>query len=73
MKKRQIKITADNTFNFFYFYLSKKITLNVLCASRGLTFIQVLFSLKNKEKVFMNVVCGSCDQRFKSYEAAADS
>ena len=33
---------------------------------------QVLFSLKNNEKVFMNVVCCSRDRRFKgkteSYE-----
>ena len=26
---------------------------------------QVLFSLKNNEKIFMNVVCCSCDWRFK--------
>ena len=26
---------------------------------------QVLFSLKNNEKVFINVVCCSCDWRFK--------
>ena len=29
---------------------------------------QVLFSLKSNEKVFMNVVCCSCDGRFKGYE-----
>ena len=28
---------------------------------------QVLFSLKNKEKVFINVVCCSYDWRFKGY------
>ena len=28
---------------------------------------QVLFPLKNNEKVFMNVICCSCDWRFKGY------
>ena len=28
---------------------------------------QVLFSLKNNKKVFMNVVCWSCDWHFKGY------
>ena len=26
---------------------------------------QVLFSVKNNEKVFINVVCCSCDRHFK--------
>ena len=30
---------------------------------------QVLFSLKNNEKVFINVVCCSRDWRFKGYDA----
>ena len=29
---------------------------------------QVLFSLKNNKKVFMNVVCCSCDWLFKGYD-----
>ena len=28
---------------------------------------KVLFSLKNNDKVFMNVVCCSCDWRFRVY------
>ena len=52
--KRQTKIAAL----FFYFYLSKEIRLDVSCESSALKY-QVLFSLKNNEKVFMNVVCCS--------------
>ena len=37
-----------------YFYLSKEIRLDLLCESSA---YQVLFSLKNSEKVFINVVC----------------
>ena len=40
-----------------YFYLSKKIRLDFSCDS--------LMSLKNSEKIFINVVCCSCDWRFK--------
>ena len=29
---------------------------------------QVLFSLKNNENIFMNVICCSCDWRFKGLE-----
>ena len=52
---------------FFYFHLSKKIRMDVSCESSALQRIhmkyQVLFSQKNNEKVFMNVVCCSCDWR----------
>ena len=43
----------------FYFYLSKKIKLDFSCESSARLHLkhQVLFSLKNKEKIFMNVVC----------------
>ena len=53
----------------FYFYLLKKIRLNGSCESSALQRIhmkyQVLLSLKNNEEIFMNVVCCSCDWRFK--------
>ena len=53
----------------FYFYLLKKIRLDVLCEFSVLQRIhmkyQVLFSLNNDEKLFMNVVCCSCDWCFK--------
>ena len=63
------KIAADDTFIFLLFYLLKKIRLGVSCESsarqRIHTKYQVLFSLKNNEKVYMNVVCCSRDWRFK--------
>ena len=52
-----------------YFYLSMKIRFDFSCESSAQQRIhlkhQVLFSLKNKEKIFMNVVCCSHDWRFK--------
>ena len=58
-----------------YFYLSKKIRLDFSCKSSAedshekssLISLkhQVLFSLKNNEKIFMNVICCSRDWRFK--------
>ena len=55
----------QTTLECFYFYISKKIRLDVLCESSARQRIhmkyQVLFSLKNNEKVFMNVVCCSRD------------
>ena len=48
----------------FYFYLSKKTRLDFSCEMIHLKH-QVLFSLKNNEKIFMNVVCCSLDWRFK--------
>ena len=67
--KRQTKMAADDIL-IFYFYLSKKIRLDVSSESSALQRIhlklQVLFSLKNNEKIFMNVVCCSRDWRFKS-------
>ena len=63
------KIAADDTFDFFfYFYLLKKISLDVSCESSARQRIHKehhdLFSLKNNEKVFMNIICCSCDGRF---------
>ena len=47
----------------------KKIRLDVICDSSALQRIhikyQFLFSLKNNEEIFMNVVCCSCDWRFR--------
>ena len=68
--KHQTKIAADDTFIFFfYFYLLKKIRLDVSYESsarqRIHTKYQVLFSLENNKKVFMNVVCCSRDWLFK--------
>ena len=34
---------------------------------------QVLFSLKNDEEIFMNVVCCSCDWRFKGQIRSHDT
>ena len=66
--KRQAKIAADDIL-IFYFYLSKKIRLDFSCESSASQRIhlkhQVLFSLKNNEKIFRNVVCCSHDWRFK--------
>ena len=63
--KRQTKIAADDIL-IFYFYLSKKIRLDFSCESSTIHLKhQVLFSLKNNEQVFMNVVCCSPDWRFK--------
>ena len=54
----------------FYFYLSKKIRLDVSCESFAQQRIhmkyQVLFSLKNNEKNCKTVVCCICDWRLKS-------
>ena len=62
-----LKIAADDTFIFFLFYLWKKIRLDVQCKSYARQRIQedshvhmkyqVSFSLKNNEKVLINVVC----------------
>ena len=66
--KHQTKIAADDILIFF-FYLLKKIRLDISCESSALQRIhlkhQVLFSRKNNEKMFMNVVCCSHDWRFK--------
>ena len=58
--KCQAKIAADDTlivFFFFYFYLLKEIRLDVSYESSARQRIhmknQVLFSLKNNEKVFI--------------------
>ena len=57
-------------FYFFFLLLSKKIRLDVLCESSAKQRIhlkhQVLLSLKNNEKIFMNAVCCSRDWLFKS-------
>ena len=49
----------------FYFYLSKKIRLDFSCESKDSLETSSLFSPKNNEKIFMNVVCCSRDLRFK--------
>ena len=49
----------QTTFKIFYFYLSKKIRLERIHLKH-----QVLFSLKNNEKIFMNFVCCRCDWHF---------
>ena len=59
--KRQTKTAADDVL-IFYFYLSKKIRLDFSWIHLK---HQVLFSLKNNKKIFMNVVCCSRDWRFK--------
>ena len=68
--KRQTKIAADDNL-IFYFYLLKKIRLDFSCESFARQKIhlklQFLFFLKSNEKIFMNVVCCSCDWRFKGY------
>ena len=50
-------------------FSSKKIRIHVSCESSAWQRIhmkyQVLFSLKNNEKVFMVVVCCSCDWPFR--------
>ena len=52
-----------------YFYLLKKIRLDFSCESSAEQRIhmkhQVLFSLKNNEKIFINVVCCSRDWGLK--------
>ena len=48
----------------FYFYLSEEIRLDVSCESSAKDY-QVVFSLKNNEKVFINVVCCSRNWRLK--------
>ena len=65
---RQEKL-QQTTLIFFYFYLLKKIRLDVSCESSARQRIhmkyQVLFSLKNNEKVLMNVICCSRDWGFE--------
>ena len=62
-------ISADDTLFYFYFYLSKKIRFDVSSESSARQRIhikcQALFSLKNNEKVFMNVICCIRDWRFE--------
>ena len=62
--KALTKISADDIL-IFYIYLSKKIRLDVSSESSAWQRIHlkhlVLFSLKNNEKIFMNVVCCSRD------------
>ena len=66
--KAPSKIAADDIL-IFYFYLSKEIRLDFSCESYARQRIhlkhQVLFSLKNNEKIIMNVVCCSHDWRLK--------
>ena len=57
--------TAADDILIFFFYLLKKIRLDVLCEPSALQRIhmkyQALFSLKNNEEIFVNVICCSCD------------
>ena len=66
--KRQTTIAANDSLSF-YFYLLKKIRLDFSCESSAQQRIhlkhQVLFSLKNNEILFMNVVCCRRDLCFK--------
>ena len=68
--KAPTKIAADNI-SIFYCYLQKKIRLDffmwILCLEEDSVHLkhQVLFSLKNNEKIFMSVICCSRDWRFK--------
>ena len=60
--KRQTKIAADDIL-ICYFYLSKKIRLDFSWESAEDSL--ETSSLKNNEKIFMNVVCCSRDWHFK--------
>ena len=51
------KNCSKQHFNFFYFYLSKKIRLDFSCEAEDSLETSVLFSLENNEKIFMNVCC----------------
>ena len=66
--KAPSKIAADDTY-YFYFYLSKKIRLDVPCESSAKQRIhmkyQALFYQKKNEKIFKTVVCCIRDWRFK--------
>ena len=68
LKVQKKKIAAD-VILIFFFYLLKKIRLDFSCASTAKQRIhlkhRVLFSLKNNEKIFMNVVCCSHNWGFK--------
>ena len=61
------KIAADDTL-IFYFYLSKELRLGVSCESSARQRIhmkyQVLFSLKNSEKIFTAEVIGALRVNF---------
>ena len=65
--KRQTKNAADDIL-IFYFHLSKKIRLDFSCESLAEDSLETssFISLKNNEKLFMNVVCRSHDWCFKS-------
>ena len=57
-------------FIFMYFYLLKKIRLDVSCESSArqrIHMCQVLFPLKNNEKVFTNIFVCSYDRGFNSF------
>ena len=62
------KLQQTTSFFNFYFYLPKKIRLDFFHLNPLLHLKhQVLVSLKNNEKLFMNAVCCSRDWRFKGY------
>ena len=63
------KICTDDIYFYFFFNFSKKTSHDISCESIHMKY-QDLFSLKNKNKkkkknIFRNVVCCSCDWRFK--------
>ena len=64
--KRQTKLLQ---MTLYFFTFSKEIRLDVSCESSALQRIhmkyQVLFSLKDNEKVFINVICCSLDWCFR--------
>ena len=61
-KKKKKKKLQRTTLKFFYFYILKKIRFDVLSEFSAMQVkYQVLFSLKNNEEIFMNVICCSCE------------
>ena len=68
--KAQNKICSRQHFNFLFLSFEEKLRLDFSCESSAWQRIhlkhQDLFSLKDNEKIFMNVVCCSRDWRFKS-------
>ena len=63
--KGQTKIAADDILIFYFYFSTKIIRIDFSCESSIHLKHQVLFSLKNSEKIFMNVICCSRDWHFK--------
>ena len=64
VKELTLKAANKNCSRRHFVFLSE-IKLDVSAKQRMHMKYQVLFSLKNNEKVFINVVCCSRDWRFK--------